>query len=571
MFYFGSDDALSPLMVSQLKAIKDAGFQENTEVIVYFDASEKGVPTRLYNVNHARKALLPEGGRTQVGDGETSFVRNLAKDNIDPASLLDPKGLESTRPAAAEMFKCLKQPDSMPALQAFQTFLNYARENHPAKHYLLFLLGHGMIVGNDAFLPDEAPRSGIKLKDLGETLRKFCEPMEKGKETLELLALHSCSMSAIEVAYELQGTAKYMMASEGVSFVGGWPYRQVLKKIFNTIREANSVPDAEPQYNVEELLQKIYFLSLFCSTDFLLSGFSADLTLCNLDPRLIGKFKDAAGDEKGLGTKLIALVRKLKQGLENPKATELILLAHLKSQAYWNEMYADLYDFCRCLEEGCLARQADYGADLLLGAIAGACKGVTDELKTTRANPFDRLVVFSEHFGPGYQYSHGLSVYFPWAKPFEDANEKVLANYKDYIFTTQLKAESKTADPKADDSWLSFLQLYFQKTKRVSRVEEDKDVQSKDTTDPAVGKDGLKLVAVAIAAVGTLEAKAVGSYEGKASGATGASCGCPSVKNYSDFSISKAAALAFSPDSDPRDIPESRSARTPAASSAASS
>jgi len=49
MFFFASDNPLAPLLVSQLKAIKDAGFQEHTEVLVYFDPMEKGCPTKMKN------------------------------------------------------------------------------------------------------------------------------------------------------------------------------------------------------------------------------------------------------------------------------------------------------------------------------------------------------------------------------------------------------------------------------------------------------------------------------------------------------------------------------------------
>jgi len=56
MFFFASDNTLAPLLVSELKAIKDAGFQEHTEVLVYFDPLEKGCPTKIYNVNCKRKA-----------------------------------------------------------------------------------------------------------------------------------------------------------------------------------------------------------------------------------------------------------------------------------------------------------------------------------------------------------------------------------------------------------------------------------------------------------------------------------------------------------------------------------
>jgi len=46
MFYFASDNPLAPLIISEIKAIKDAGFQEHTNVLVYFDPMEKGARTR---------------------------------------------------------------------------------------------------------------------------------------------------------------------------------------------------------------------------------------------------------------------------------------------------------------------------------------------------------------------------------------------------------------------------------------------------------------------------------------------------------------------------------------------
>ena len=61
MFFFASDNPLAPLLVSQLKAIKDAGFQEHTEVLVYFDPMEKGCPTEIYNVNSSRNARSAPG------------------------------------------------------------------------------------------------------------------------------------------------------------------------------------------------------------------------------------------------------------------------------------------------------------------------------------------------------------------------------------------------------------------------------------------------------------------------------------------------------------------------------
>ena len=72
----------SALIVAQLKAIKDAGFQENTEVPIHFDPNEPGVPTRIFNVNVNQKNKGER--RTVVGDGADPYVRDLIDDSIDP-------------------------------------------------------------------------------------------------------------------------------------------------------------------------------------------------------------------------------------------------------------------------------------------------------------------------------------------------------------------------------------------------------------------------------------------------------------------------------------------------------
>src|SRR6185436_8160904 len=80
MIYMAGDDALSPLFVDQLKAIKDAGFHQNVDVLVYFDPNETGVPTRIFDVNRKRKK--ESGAESQIGDANDSFVRDMIEDLI---------------------------------------------------------------------------------------------------------------------------------------------------------------------------------------------------------------------------------------------------------------------------------------------------------------------------------------------------------------------------------------------------------------------------------------------------------------------------------------------------------
>jgi hypothetical protein len=536
MFYIASDNELAPLVVSQLKAIKDAGFHEDINVLVHFDPNELGVPTRIYDVNRDRKRKLklkrkstPDLSNSIIGDGEDPFIRNLVEDNIDPEEITT-KG----RTASAGLKNALKaliEGDEVSAKDALKTFLSFCREFHPAKHYMLFLIGHGMVVGNDAFLPDERPISAITLISLEDILREFTDNIGK-ESTLELLALHSCSMSAIEVAYQLKGTAKYLMASEGPSFVGSYPYRQLLKKVFNNLKEAKK---GGRDLDIQDLVERLYFLTLHNATDFLHAGYSFDLALCNLDPKKV----------EGVSESIRNLVGILKDGLtassagNNSVATkrgkrlkELVLLAHWEAQSYWGESYTDLFDFCRCLRERCDPKGA-------LKYLHTACSDVIKKLDTNRSDViserFEPLVIRSDQFGPQFQYSHGLSVYFPWSRPIEtvakrsnkartgdrekymDEEKGIMERYQVYAFTKEL----------GENSWFSFLETYFKETRRRTREEED---PRPSKSRQAAREKAARAAGHFFTPLGTL-AK-VGPQLDKVGSQQGADCSCPSIKNF---------------------------------------
>ena len=422
MVFFAGDPLLSPSMTAQLKALKDAGFQDNTTVLVHYDPNERGIKTTTFEINRERKAQIQVKGErgTRIGDGKDPFVRNLVEDSIEGVS------------------------KSANATQALRSFLINGLKYHRANHYVVFLVGHGVIVGNDFFLPDRSPESGITLKQLGEILKEFQHGAKLFDGEVELIGLHSCSMSGIEVAYELTGAAKYMLATEGPSFVSSWPYRQLLKKILNSIDLARK---NDHPVDLNELVTSVQQLSLHNSTDFMFSGLSADVCLCSLD----------AEKMKQLNTPIRNLTKALKEGMKHRRGLELITFAHLQSQSYFQESYTDLYDFSLCLE-----RQCDK-ADPVQQKMADACKALRAKLEESP----DNVIVQSDFFGPLFQYSHGLSIFFPWSRPIDDfpltTEDSMLGRYQKYDFTQAL----------GDDSWLSFLKDYFAATLRKSRQVED--------------------------------------------------------------------------------------------------
>ncbi len=80
------------------------------------------------------------------------------------------------------------------------------------------------------------------------------------------------------------------------------------------------------------------------------------------------------------------------------KFHDALLLAHWEAQSYNGEQFVDLFDFCDCL-------QKRVGAD----PIGEQCRKLQEFLKT-------EFVIKSCYCGADYQYSYGVSMYFPWSQ-----------------------------------------------------------------------------------------------------------------------------------------------------------
>lgn len=535
MFFFASDNALSPSVLPQLKAIKAAGSQANTNVLVYFDPNERGAPTRVFRINHNQQ-------QTTISDDDDQFISILASDYISPSTM------KKGGPKSQEFAKSLSKTDRLEAFAALGQFLGFCHETFPADHYMLFLVGHGLVVGRDAFLPDDNPDSAIGLKTLGTILNDFKGTI--GDSALELIGMHSCSMSAVEVAYELKGTAKYMLGSQGLSFVGSWPYRQLLGKIYHEIGKG--------AVDVDALAQGLHSLCIKYSVDFMHAGYSSDMCLCSLAPARI----------RSLSDQISLLARVLEDAVGEPRCRDLILLAHWKSQSYWQESYTDLYDFCLVLSRLCKEPKNEETErkepkfrreyDAHRRAVIEACGKVMEQLKPANGR-VTGPIVRADYVGPDVQYSHGLSIYFPWSKPLDDENNRVMKNYEDYTFITD------SATPK---TWLSFLCTYFAKTRRPDRVaEEDR------ANDPSSKYQDHEYRNMLVVAQTRFPKEVSGrrrnyhpttALEGKVSppDSTGGGCACASSKNYSrKFTMSPGVASVFA-DSKLNAAPASSAAST---------
>ena len=249
MFYLASDNALAPGVITHLKAMKDAGYHPQVNVLAQFDPHGDNVPVHIFDVNRLEK--LEQKNTVNIGfEPDNSYVRNLVVDK-----LWDEKGRARITKAMLKKNLSYSAPVPLPEMTAEQEpkdslreFLTFCSTEYPARHYMLFLLGHGQVVGGDVFLYDEHGRrtekgvsgpGSLVLKDLGKILKDFKAEIRNEKTghdgELELIGFHSCSMSSVEVAFELKDTANYMLAAQGPTYVGSWPYRQILMRLYNDL------------------------------------------------------------------------------------------------------------------------------------------------------------------------------------------------------------------------------------------------------------------------------------------------------------------------------------------------
>jgi hypothetical protein len=515
MFYFASDNPLAPGIIAQMKSIKYAGFHPQANVIAQFDPNTVGAPTHIFDVNHIAKLKKPNVAKIGF-EANDPFVRNMIEDKLwrdqksrDDIPIRDKikKNLPKYDPPIPPSDRDPKTaaaagvpPEPSPR-DSLDSFLNFCCDNYPARNYILFILGHGLVVGNDIFLLDEhAKEKSLSLKGLGEVLVSFKEQIRRYGAQFQLVGFHSCSVSSIEVAYELQGTANYMLASQSPAFVGSWPYRQILIRMFNDLVTEGADID------VKKMLVRIFYYCLYNSLDFLLAGYSFDLCLCDLN-----RVSDLNGS-------LQELSRALTAGLADQLAKDVILLSHWKSQSYWQETYTDLYDFCLCLSKRCeSASNPEGGMPETLQAIYTACGNVMQQLAQGVEGDDDKLIVRAEFAGPAYQYSHGFSIFFPWSEPSEDSN--IMTQYQGYKFTGALQP-----------SWHSFLKEYFKETMRESRKSETPPARmltGREKEEAELNEDMASLIYNGEGTLSGTSALKVTPIEG-----TGGECNCGSIKNY---------------------------------------
>jgi len=317
-------------------------------------------------------------------------------------------------------------------------FISMGIQDFSAKRYMVILSGHGAGTEEDFLLKDNSSGRSLSIP----TLRRVFERIQKhfGKKerdnkapVIDILGMDACCMSMAEIAYELNGLVKTIVASESYSPAAGWPYREIIGRLefgFSGKRRRGS-QDVQAGFAKAIVDEFINFYA-----DYTLGGLSVDQAALNVGgaERLKNVVKKLA---KELKDTLIRSDQRKAAGKSPKRPTktfkDALLLAHWEAQSYSGELFVDLLDFCDCLKK-----------HYPVGNIEKACNRVIRFLKS------GSFVMRSAHSGPAYQYSNGVSIYFPWAN--------VAPFYRETRFAQK-------------SDWADFLDLYTNKTRRDVRVD----------------------------------------------------------------------------------------------------
>ena len=287
-------------------------------------------------------------------------------------------------------------------------FVQTARRASGDGPLLLVISGHGSgAVGE--FLGYRPGKDPLELRDLGRAFE-----LENARK-IDILGMDCCHMSMVEVACELSSHARFLVASEGSILNHGWPYREIL----------DAMMDLSPREAAAAIARQ--YVDTY--SDYSILGVDADCAVTNLE-----KLPILTGAMRGLAELLIA-------GIDDADVWRPAVLAHWEAQSYKNEEYADLGDFCDRLR-------------LHIGdaAIRDGCTEVIAAL--------GRVVCTTCVSGSGFQFSTGLSVYFPWCndavKSEGAGGVSELSKYKELAFSRETL-------------WGDFLDVYLSATRREPR------------------------------------------------------------------------------------------------------
>lgn len=393
MVYMAGDNNLSENMAYSLNdlgafgaAVKDET-RLKVNLLAFFDSSSLTAPTHYFDFSEEKPDVHPI---------EKRDIHHNSKSTPKPD---EPGGYDRDGNSASAY--------------SIMNFVRWCIETkgRKAKNYALIFSGHSFGFHGTSFLRDEGSGGFITLFKFRWALEEVIDKYLGDK--ISILGFDSCVMSMLEVGYELKKTAQILIASEGSLPNAGWGYAPMLQELIASNGKSFDLAIKE-KFHTEDYVKEAASVFVEAFTEhqkkLAVGGRSVDIAawdLKKIDPvaenlRLLAQTLNERLDltekihEEQITDADISVYQELRK---------IILQSHFDSQTYMKEQCVDLKDFCQRLAIECSFMTKD-GQESVFNDIIKVCKDIVSAV--------DDCVLKCGYSGEEYQFSNGISLYFPW-------------------------------------------------------------------------------------------------------------------------------------------------------------
>jgi Clostripain family len=434
MIYMAGDNNLAVDMAYALDQIKEIprDGEESPNLFVYYDGNSPQIPTLYCDFSDPQKPR---------------YVRSFKV----PDKLYPVRGQKENENAAHRHSVVNFVDWCVNKVQVERNGeITYGRR---ARRYALIFSGHSLGFQDIGLFKDESSGKTMKMDDLYFMLQRIADKKEdlekdarknklKGEEReretteligqkLDILGFDSCVMGMFEVGYQFGSVAKTMIASEGSVPSAGWTYAKILGCLAGG-DSINNESEKVAEHFVKQFVQS--------QDAYTVGGVSVDMAAWDLC-----KFKDLAVAFDNLSVALLDCFKDESSRVYR-QMERVILQVHWKCQSYMFDQNVDLGDFCELLDRECGLVADELGGEsddvAILRCVQEECRNVLSKLEDA--------VILSGFSGGAYQYSNGISVFFPWSREGYEASKK---NYESLWFARDLERKQL--------SWMGFLKKYL--------------------------------------------------------------------------------------------------------------
>ncbi len=216
LLYSAADNNLENALVKDVAELETVGSNKNMNLLVQLDRGEN--PSSISGGwSGCRRFYLNK-------DTDSKKINSPVLDNLGQVNMSDPKVLAD--------------------------FITWGIKNYPAENYMLIMSDHG--AGWAGAVEDGSHKGWMTTPQLREALESA--QRETG-EKIDILGFDACLMASTEVAHELADNVGYMVASQNVEGINGWPYARIFTS--RVMRELQEAIDAKFSLPPEMVARKI--------------------------------------------------------------------------------------------------------------------------------------------------------------------------------------------------------------------------------------------------------------------------------------------------------------------------